>query len=77
MIEAAGYKVIDRFKLPASARWDDYYAHFEKRLDEIDGKFKGDTEAESIISFSRKEIEIFQKYKDEYGYVFFILQKGG
>ena len=71
------YKIIDKFRLPASAWWDDYYAHFEKRLAEIEGKFKGDTEAESIISFSRKEIEIFQKYKDKYGYVFFVLQKGG
>ncbi|MCC7576447.1 MAG: methyltransferase domain-containing protein [Methanomethylovorans sp.] len=77
IIEAAGYKIIDKFRLPASAWWDDFYVHFEKRLDEIEGKFKDDTEAKSIIAFSRKEIEIFQKYKDEYGYVFFVLQKGG
>ncbi|MBC7085953.1 MAG: class I SAM-dependent methyltransferase [Methanomethylovorans sp.] len=75
IIETAGYKIIGKFRLPASTWWDDFYVHLQKRLDEIEDKFKGNTEAESVITFSRKEIEIFQKYQDEYGYVFFVLQK--
>ncbi|WP_370574290.1 class I SAM-dependent methyltransferase [Methanomethylovorans sp.] len=74
-IEAAGYTVIDRFRLPASAWWDDYYVHFEKRLDSMEAKFKGNADAGSVIEFSRKEIEVFRKHSDEYGYVFFIMQK--
>jgi ubiquinone/menaquinone biosynthesis C-methylase UbiE len=75
VIEAAGYTVIDSFRLPASAWWKDYYVHFERRLDAIEGKFKGNADAESVIEFSRKEIEVFRKHSDEYGYVFFIMQK--
>ncbi|WP_370574121.1 class I SAM-dependent methyltransferase [Methanomethylovorans sp.] len=74
-IEAAGYTVIDRFRLPASAWWDDYYVHFEKRLDSMEAKFKGNADAGLVIEFSRKEIEVFRKHSDEYGYVFFIMQK--
>ncbi|WP_342304984.1 class I SAM-dependent methyltransferase [Methanolobus sp. ZRKC5] len=74
-IEAAGYTIIDQFKVPASAWWDDYYVPLEKRLDSIEDKFKGNTEAESIIEFSRKEIELFRQYSNEYGYVFFVFQK--
>jgi ubiquinone/menaquinone biosynthesis C-methylase UbiE len=75
IIEAAGYRVIDRFRLPACAWWDYFYAHLEKRLDEVEEKFKGNEDGESTIAFTRKEIEIFRKYQDEYGYVFFVLQK--
>jgi SAM-dependent methyltransferase len=74
-IEAAGYTVIDRFRLPASAWWDDYYVHFEKRLDSMEVKFKGNIDAGSVIEFSRKEIEVFREHSAEYGYVFFIMQK--
>lgn len=75
IIKNAGYTIIDSFRLPASTWWDDFYVHIQKRLDEIEEKFKGNTEAKSLIAFSRKKIEVFQKYQDECGYVFFILQK--
>ncbi len=75
VIKAAGYTIIGSFRLPASAWWDDYYVSLERRLDSIEGKFKGNADAESVIEFSRKEIEVFRKHSDEYGYVFFIMQK--
>ncbi|WP_340818327.1 class I SAM-dependent methyltransferase [Methanolobus sp. WCC4] len=75
VITSAGYNIIDRFKLPASAWWDDYYIPLEKRLDDISDKYKGNTEAEMIIEFSRKEIEVFKEHSDEYGYTFFVFQK--
>ncbi len=74
-IETAGYTIIDQFKLSSSAWWDDYYVPLEKRLDSIEDNFKDNAEAESIIEFSRKEIELFRQYSNEYGYVFFVLQK--
>jgi SAM-dependent methyltransferase len=74
VILAVGYDLIDRFKLPASTWWD-FYNHLEKRVDDISDNYKGNTDAEEIISFNRKEIKIFKEYPDEYGYTFFILQK--
>jgi len=74
VIMAVGYDIIDRFKLPASTWWD-FYAHLEKRVDDISDNYKGNTDAETILSFNRKEIKIFREYPDEYGYTFFILQK--
>jgi len=75
MIEVAGYSIVGRFKLPASAWWDDYYVPMEKRLKDIEGKYRGNADGKSVIEFSRKEMEIFRKHSDEYGYVFFVLQK--
>ncbi|WP_319507656.1 class I SAM-dependent methyltransferase [uncultured Methanolobus sp.] len=61
-IETAGYSILGRFKLPASAWWDHCYVPLEKRLDSIGDKFKGNAEAESIIEFSRREMETFRQY---------------
>ncbi|WP_231592642.1 RNA-binding domain-containing protein [Methanosarcina sp. Kolksee] len=74
VIMAAGYDLIDRFKLPAST-WYDFYSHLEKRVDDVSDNYKGNTDAETILSFNRKEIKIFREHPDEYGYTFFILQK--
>ncbi|WP_406657424.1 class I SAM-dependent methyltransferase [Methanolobus sp. ZRKC2] len=75
VIESAGYKIVTSFKLPASAWWDDYYNHFDKMLDEAEVKFKGNSDAEMVIEFSKKEKEVFREHSDEYGYTFFIMQK--
>jgi ubiquinone/menaquinone biosynthesis C-methylase UbiE len=75
IIEGAGYNIISKFKLPVSAWWDDFYAYLGKRLDEIEGKYRKNEEAKSVIDFSRTEIELFRKYPNEYGYVFFVLEK--
>ncbi|MCQ6963447.1 class I SAM-dependent methyltransferase [Methanolobus chelungpuianus] len=75
-IEAAGYTLIGSFRLPAAAWWDDYYIPMEKRLDSIEEEYQGNMDAESIIEFSRREMEIFRKHSEEYGYAFFIMQKG-
>jgi hypothetical protein len=74
VITAAGYDLIDSFKLPASV-WYDFYANLEKRVDKISDNYKGNTEAEMILEFNRREIKLFREYPDEYGYTFFILQK--
>ncbi|MDW7732845.1 MAG: methyltransferase domain-containing protein [Methanolobus sp.] len=74
-IESTGYKVISSFKLPASAWWDDYYDHFDRMLASAEAKFKGNTDAEMVMEFSRKEMEVFREHSDEYGYTFFVMQK--
>ena len=74
-IESTGYKVISSFRLPASAWWDDYYNHFDKIFALAETKFKGNKDAEMVIEFSRKEMEVFRDHSDEYGYTFFVLQK--
>jgi hypothetical protein len=53
----------------------DYCVYLGKRLDNISVQFEDNTDAEMIIAFSIKEMEIFRKHPDEYGYGFFIFQK--
>ena len=75
IIQKAGYQLIDHFVLPPEAWWDDYYFHIEKKLSILKTKYRNDTEALEVIENEELEIDLFRKYHDYYGYVFYIMQK--
>jgi hypothetical protein len=70
----AGYSCSADFPLPASAWWVDYYMPLLTRLPALEFQYKGNAEAEAIISLTRQEIELFKEYSGEYGYLFFLLE---
>jgi ubiquinone/menaquinone biosynthesis C-methylase UbiE len=70
----AGYTCIADFSLPASAWWDDYYTPLLARLPALERQYRGNAEAETIISLTRQEIDLYTKHSGEYGYQFFLLK---
>jgi SAM-dependent methyltransferase len=68
-----GYSCIADFPLPASAWWDDYYMPLLARLPALEKEYHGDSDAETIIAITRKEIELYTEHSHEYGYQFFLL----
>jgi ubiquinone/menaquinone biosynthesis C-methylase UbiE len=70
----AGYKVIDSFILPKSGWWD-YYKPIEAKLPALKAKHKDEPEALAYLAGEEREIEMFRKYSDYYGYAFYVLQK--
>jgi ubiquinone/menaquinone biosynthesis C-methylase UbiE len=70
-----GYKVIDSFILPKSGWWDNYYTPIEAKLSALQAKHKGEPEALAYLAGEEREIEMFRKYSDYYGYAFYVLQK--
>ncbi len=75
--ERAGYEVVATFPLPASAWWEDYYTPLAERLPDLRTAAAGDPEAEALVGFSEREIEMHRKHGSEYGYEFFVLRKAG
>ena len=75
IIQQAGYNLIDHFVLPPEAWWNDYYFHIEKKLSFLKTKYQEDAEALEVIAVEELEIDLFKKYSDYYGYVFYIMQK--
>lgn len=71
----AGYKVIDTFILPKSGWWDNYYTPIEAKLPALKTKYKDEPDALGYLAGEEREIEMFRKYSDYYGYAFYILQK--
>jgi len=73
-IRALGYSVIAHFRLPEKAWWDNFYTPLTKKLDLLREKYADNDEAGIILTGFEKEMDIYRKYPDEYGYTFFILQ---
>ena len=71
-IDAAGYELAASFVLPPEAWWDDYYAPLERRITDFLATKAGDVRALAIAGTARKEISMFRKFGDTYGYAFFI-----
>jgi SAM-dependent methyltransferase len=74
IIRAAGYIPVDFFALPPSSWWDNYYLPLEARIALLRDKYREDAEAAGQLDVERHEIELFRKYSDWYGYVFFMMR---
>ena len=74
-IEACGYDLLGHFTLPDDAWWYEYYGPLEKRIKGLRKKYVDDPTAMAQLEEEQKEIEMYRKYHEWYGSVFFIMQK--
>lgn len=74
IIQRAGYNLIDHFVLPTEAWWDNYYIHIENKLSLLKTKYQNEAEALEVIAIEELETDLYRKYSDYYGYVFYIMQ---
>ncbi|MEO2078300.1 MAG: class I SAM-dependent methyltransferase [Bacillus sp. (in: firmicutes)] len=72
--EKLGYEVIDTFVLPESGWWDHYYTPLEERISMFREKYQNDKGILNSLSEFQTEIELYRKYSDYYGYVFYLLR---
>ncbi|MEP0203201.1 MAG: class I SAM-dependent methyltransferase [Halioglobus sp.] len=70
----SGYILRDSFRLPQSA-WESYYGPVEDRIASLEAVWNADLERQKVLAAMRKEVDVFRRYGDTYGYVFFVLQK--
>lgn len=75
LAEASGYKVIQAFKLPEDAWWNDYYNPMLSQIKNLKIKNAGIPEAETVYDHFTRETQMFKKYSKSYGYAFFVLQR--
>ena len=67
------YEVIDRYVLPKSNWWDEYYTPLREKCDAL--QTSPDKILRAAIVSARREIMVYENYSDEYGYVGFVLRK--
>jgi SAM-dependent methyltransferase len=75
VIEACGYRSIEHFALPVSAWWADFYLPLEDRVGALEAGYADNAEALGFLQSVRTEIEMYRRYSDEYGYVFYVLRR--
>ena len=74
-IEKAGYTVIDTFELPKECWNQFFYASLKENLHAFRRKHAGNADAEALCSATEEEMELYQRYSDYFGYVFYIMRK--
>lgn len=74
VIETCGYQPVSHFQLPACAWWDDFYLPLEEVLKQSRSTYSDNPDAMGLIQHLQMEIDMFRKYPEYYGYVFFIMQ---
>lgn len=72
---SVGLDALDHFALPAQAWWDDYYAPLERRMAELAPR--ADPPLAEVIAETRCEIDLFRRFSDTYGYVFYLMRSTG
>ncbi len=74
IINKSGYSLLESFRLPSSSWIDNYYNPIEKRITGLRLKYKDDHDALVFFDDYYKEIDMFKKYSESYGYVFYIMK---
>ena len=75
IMQKTGYIPAAAFILPETCWTENYFAPQKTRHEEFLKKHPGNKTAENMIAFMRREAELYAKYKQYYGYVFYVGRK--
>jgi serine/threonine-protein kinase HipA len=71
-LEAAGYRLLESFRLPDSAWWRPYYQPLLERVDELRPQHAGDPDAQALLDEAVREAELHREHAHAYEYRFFV-----
>ncbi|MGD1704488.1 class I SAM-dependent methyltransferase [Dapis sp. BLCC M229] len=74
-MQKAGYIPIATFVLPENCWTENFYAPQVSAQEKFLQKYVGNKNAEELVENQRHEAELYYKYKEFYGYVFYIGKK--
>lgn len=74
-MQRAGYVPVASFILPEACWIEHYFAPQAEVREKFLKKYAGNEAVERFVAFGRREAELYGKYKEFYGYVFYIGKK--
>lgn len=72
--ESLGYKCLEHFTLPESSWWDEYYNPWLRNIERLK-ESEPDEYLRAAIANAEAEISLYERFCQEYGYEFYLLQK--
>lgn len=75
IMQKTGYIPVAVFTLPENCWIENYFIPQKARQEEFLKKYAGNKAVEDFITLMRREAELYSKYKQYYGYVFYIGKK--
>ncbi len=70
-----GYRVVTQFQLPDEGWWQSYYEPMLVRLPVLRERYASDPVALQLLAEQEREIDIYRRYSQSFGYVFYVLQR--
>jgi len=77
MLENSGYMPVANFILPETCWTDNFYVSVAERIEEFTKMYTDNDAIQQFLARAKEEIVLYDKYKDYYGYVFYIGKKLG
>jgi SAM-dependent methyltransferase len=74
-IAESGYRLVGDFVLPAAGWWENYYVPLRATLEHFRVTHAGDQEALAVAARSEREIDLYRRYREYFGYGFFAVQR--
>jgi len=75
IMQKTGYIPVAAFTLPETCWIDNYFIPQKARQEEFLKKHAGNKTVEDLIALMKREADLYSKYKQYYGYVFYIGKK--
>lgn len=72
ILGSCGYKTDAHFTIAEEAWTINYYDHIKTQIREYEVAYKGNEQIEQFLQTLRDEIDIYDRYKNYFGYVFYI-----
>lgn len=72
--ERAGFDVLGDFWLGADDWWAEYHTPMKARIRELLPDYENSETALAVFKEQEEEMELFERFEDQYGYGFFILR---
>jgi hypothetical protein len=74
-MQKTGYVPVAAFALPKKCWTNNYFVPREKALGVLLEKYTGNRTVEAFVENNKYEVELYSKYKQYYGYVFYVGKK--
>ena len=74
-IDSEGYDTLETFTVPRDDWWTDYYTPLRNRISSLRASGEVDCDLAEVLAATEQEIDLFVRYGDSYGYVFYMLRK--
>lgn len=71
--ESEGMRVIDTFPLESEGWWE-YYRPLRRRVEELHESAAANPALARMLDATEREIAVFERYGDTFGYQFFLMQ---
>lgn len=74
-LHKSGYQLLDHFILSEESWLSNFYSPLEKELATLKKDLSKDEETKEVVQSYKDEIELYKRFKDYFGYGFYVARK--